>query len=395
VIVHDYVTQRGGAERVALDLLSAFPGSRLVTSFWDRESSFPEFAEYEIETLGPNHLGFFRRDPRRALPLLARTFANHTIDADLVICSSSGWSHRVNSTGHKLVYCHNPARWLYQPDDYFDRSPQWVRGVFARLTNGLRTSDLAAAHSASMYLVNSSVVGERVRERYGIGAEVLAPARGLSVEGPIEPVVGIAPGFLLTIGRDRTYKNIEAVSAAARALPNERLVVVGDTAESSPDSNITSLTAVTDAQMRWLYTNALALVAVAFEDFGLTAIEAQTFGVPAILLRRGGYLDSAVEGVTAVFIDDPGPDSIVAGISRLRSRSWDHAEIQHQGERYRPAAFAESIRRLAGGLIQLEDTAATATVAADFGELVGARAPHLDLVTIDKMSTATPERRAG
>src|SRR5664280_1220390 len=128
VIVHDYVTQRGGAERVVLDLLRSFPGTRLVTACFEASSTYPRFAAYDIETLWLDRVPMFRRDPRTAFPFLAKAFSRHIIDdADLVICSSSGWAHRVTTSAPKIVYCHNPARWLYQPDDYFADLPHWIR----------------------------------------------------------------------------------------------------------------------------------------------------------------------------------------------------------------------------------------------------------------------------
>src|SRR4051794_33675444 len=79
VIAHDYATQRGGAERVALDLLEAFPGSRLVTACYNPETTFPEFANYDVQTLWLNRIASVRRDPRKAFPLLAHAFARHQI----------------------------------------------------------------------------------------------------------------------------------------------------------------------------------------------------------------------------------------------------------------------------------------------------------------------------
>jgi glycosyltransferase involved in cell wall biosynthesis len=344
VIVHDYVTQRGGAERVTLDLLRAFPGARLVTSCWNRNESFPEFAKFRVETLWPNKLQALRNDPRLAFPVLASAFERHTIaDADIVICSSSGWSHRVRTTAPKIIYCHNPARWLYQPDDYFGAMSPGARRLFRVATTRLRRSDARAASTAARYLVNSTVVAKRVRDTYGLEATVLPPARGLSADGPSERVVGIEPGYLLTVGRARGYKNTEAVRLAVAGMPDERLVVVGgDATEAAP--GITQLSGVSDAQMRWLYSNAAGLVAVANEDFGLTAVEAQHFGLPAVLLRRGGYLDSAVENVTGVFVDALTPDAIADGIRQLRNRGWDRDLMERCGERYSFGAFADRIR---------------------------------------------------
>src|SRR5664279_1937624 len=153
VLVHDYVTQRGGAERVVLDLLRSFPGARLVTACFEAKATYPRFAEYDIETLWPNRFPMFRQDPRTAFPFLAKAFSRHVIrDADLVICSSSGWAHRVTTSAPKIVYCHNPARWLYQPDDYFADLPKWARRCqhgFVTAMGGLRHSDAIAAKRCS------------------------------------------------------------------------------------------------------------------------------------------------------------------------------------------------------------------------------------------------------
>ena len=349
MVVHDYATQRGGAERVVLDLLRAFPGARLVTSCWDRERAYPEFAEVEIETLWPDRVDTFRRDPRRAFPVLGRAFAEHCIeDADVVICSTSGWSHRVRTAGPKVVYCHNPPRWLYQPDEYLGGLPVPARRLFSASVRatGMHRRDARAARSATAYAANSSVVRDRVRTAYGIEATVVAPARGLSPDGPQEPVVGVAPGYWLTVGRARGYKNTEAGCAAVAAEPSERLVVVGGLPEGQWPANIMGPDRVSDAQLRWLYANARGLIAVAHEDFGLTPVEAQAFGLPVLALRAGGYLDTTVDGVTGVFVERGDPESIRGGMRELAARTWDADAIRAVGEHYSPQAFTQRMHEL-------------------------------------------------
>ena len=343
VIVHDYVTQRGGAERVVLDLLRAFPGARLVTSCWDRDASFPEFADADVETLWTDKVAAFRADPRRAFPLLGRAFSRHVIDdADVVICSSSGWSHRVRSSAPKIVYCHNPARWLYQPDDYLAGLSVPARRMFSTLVRagGMTRRDARAARSAAAYVVNSSAVRDRVRATYGIEPTVVAPARGLSPDGPQAEVPGVTPGFWLTIGRARGYKNTEAVCDAVAAEPSERLVVVGGLPDGNWPGNVVAPDGIGDPQLRWLYANARGLIAVAHEDFGLTPVEAQAFGLPIVALRAGGYLDTTVEGVTGVFVERADAQAVRAGMHELARRDWNADAIRAAGERYSPAAFA-------------------------------------------------------
>jgi glycosyltransferase involved in cell wall biosynthesis len=338
--VHDYATQRGGAERVALDLLRAFPGARLVTSCWEPSATFPEFVDHDIETMWIDKFASLRRDPRRAFPVLAKAFSQHHIaDADVVICSSSGWAHRVSTTAPKIVYCHNPARWLYQPHDYFPTVPDWARRQFVLRTARLRRSDAAAAHGAAAYLVNSAAVADRVQVTYGIDPIVVPPARGLSPDGPQEPVPGIEPGYLLTVSRRRAYKHTEAICEAVASIPGERLVVVGGAPTDSWPVGITRVSNLPDAQMRWLYANAGGLVAVAHEDFGLTPVEAQSFGVAAVVLRNGGYMDSNIENLTGIFVDDSSVPNVVAGIRALRQRTWDRDALRRCGDRYAPNVF--------------------------------------------------------
>lgn len=352
VIAHDYVTQRGGAERVTLELLRAFPGSRLLTSFINPATTFPEFGAYDVETLWPNRYRYLRADPRRAFPVLASAFENHTVsDADIVICSTSGWAHRVRATAPKIVYCHNPARWLYQPHDYLKNVPPGLRRQFVNATHGVRRSDAAAAHDAAAYIVNSTTVAARVRDAYGLEAEVIPPAVGLDATGPMDPIRGIEPGYLLTISRPRTYKHAERVCEAVTAYTEERLVVVGGGHPADWPLGVTFVNDLSDPQLRWLYANAKALVAVAHEDFGLTPIEAQAFGVPSVVLRSGGYLDSTIEDVTGVFVDGISPAAIAAGIRRLGEHDWDAESIKLCGARFSRDVFARRMHRAVEGVL--------------------------------------------
>ena len=139
VLVHDYLTARGGAERVALSMTRAFPDAPLVTSLYDPLATFPEFRDKRVETMPVNRLRTLRRHYRMALPLLAPSFSAVRVDADVVVCSSSGWAHGIRSDGRKLVYCDTPARWLYEPDHYLPG-----HGIVAAWATRLRRRALSA-----------------------------------------------------------------------------------------------------------------------------------------------------------------------------------------------------------------------------------------------------------
>ncbi len=341
VVAHDYLTQRGGAERVALVMTQGLGAERLVTSVYTPSRTFPEFAGQRIQTSPLQHVPPFRRDPRLALPVLAPAWSAFApVSADVLVCSSSGWSHGLPTAPRtrKVVYCHNTARWLWQPDDYRAGLGLVGRAGLRALSRRLKKWDVAQARTADQYLANSRVVQERIRAAYGIEAPVLAPPVGLTADGDVAPVDGVEPGFVLTIGRSRGYKRLDAVLRAF-AGTRERLVVVGGGVPEEPpaERNITFLGRVPDAQLRWLYREASALVSASREDFGLTPIEANQFGTPAVAIRAGGFLETIREGVNGVFFDDLRPESLLAAVDeagRLRSDDIVSASAEHQPERF-------------------------------------------------------------
>jgi glycosyltransferase involved in cell wall biosynthesis len=347
-LVHDYLTQQGGAERVVLALAEAYPEAPIYTSLFDPEGTFPEFGQLDIHTLPIDRIGLLRHHHRLALPVLAPAFSRLRIDADVAICSSSGWAHGATVTGRKIVYCHTPARWLYQSDRYLDGSSRWSSLVLSALAPPLRRWDRRAAASAQRYLVNSTAVRDRVAELYDLDAEVVPPPVDVDHDGPVEAAEGLEPGFVLCVSRLLPYKNVDAVVAAFRGLPDRRLVVVGsgpsaeEIAASAP-SNVTMLGRVGDATLRWLYASAVGLVAASYEDFGLTPVEAASFGKPTAALRWGGFLDTIVEGTTGVFFERPEAGPIAEAVARLTSSRWDQAALVAHAARFSSARFHDAI----------------------------------------------------
>lgn len=346
-VVHDYLTQRGGAERVALAIHRAFPGARFLTSVYDPSGTYPEFADIDIETSWLQKVPMFRRDPRKAFPLLPGAFKRMPVEGvDVVICSSSGWAHGVPTDAPKIVYCHNPARWLYQPEDYLHTQPSPVRTALKWARPGLHRWDQRAAKQATRYLVNSSVVRQRVQDSYGISADILPPPVSIEARGERSAPSGVKPGFFLVVGRARGYKNVEVVCRAFRDLPDQRLVVVGGlTPGARWPANVTGVTDIPDAELRWYYANCRAVIAVAHEDFGLTPLEGNAFGRPALVLRAGGFLDTLVEGVTGHYIEALDPESVVATVRLSLDAGLDGRAILDHADNYSYKAFEAELHR--------------------------------------------------
>lgn len=350
-IVHDYLTQRGGAERVVLSMLKAFPNAPLYTSLYEPDGTFPAFRNADVRTLPVDRVRPLRRRHRLALPLLARTFSSLTVSADVVVCSSSGWAHGTKVRGRKIVYCHSPARWLYQTDRYLGDSGGVTRVSLRVLRPYLVRWDKAAARTADRYLTNSTFVARQVARLYGIDPVVLAPPYAVDPNGATRASEPIEPGYFLCVSRLLPYKNVDAVAAAFRGSAEKRLVVVGTGPEESrlrglASENVRFLESVSDDELRWLYANCAGVVAASHEDYGLTPLEAAAFGKPAAVLRWGGFLDTVVDGMTGVFFDAPRPDAVRNAVDELSTRDWDAGAIQSHAQRYSEPRFVERLREL-------------------------------------------------
>jgi len=368
-LVHDYLTQQGGAERVVSLIMEAFPEAPLYTSLYAANRTFPNLAGQDIRPFGLNRFRIFRRYHRLAFPLLAPLFSNQRIQAELTLCSSSGWAHGVRTAGAKLVYCYTPARWLYQSELYLGQSTgnvssakttdckyvfnrQAARLALGLLRDPLRNWDQRAAASADRYLTSSSFIAEAIKRIYGIEAEVLPPPPGLTPEGPIAPVPGVEPGYFLCVARLLPYKNVEAVIDAVGYLPGSRLVIVGDgpvrqALHDRAPANVYFIGGVNDAKLRWLYHHSLALVAASHEDYGLTPLEAATFGRPSVVLRAGGFLDTVREGVTGLFFNEPSGAAITPVLEAASRNAWDSSAIVAHARNFGKEVFIRRLREVA------------------------------------------------
>lgn len=351
-VVHDYLTQRGGAERVVLSMLKAFPSAPVHTSLYHPDGTFPEFGQASIRTFPLDRAGVLRRHHRLALPLLATSFGRYHVDADVVICSSSGWAHGASVSGRKIVYCYSPARWLYDGHTYLGQHHGLVSKVVAGIRPTLVRWDKRAAASADRYLTLSSAVRDRIRAVYGLDAEVLHPPPALDPSGPQTVVENVDPGFFLCVSRLLPYKNVDAIVAAFAQLPGERLIVVGAGPEghrlqAMAGPNVTFLGSVPDGELRWLYGASQALVAASYEDYGLTPLEAAAFGKPSVVLCGGGFLETVVDGKTGVFFDGPQPDQIAQALKVATSTTWASCELREHAHGFSEERFVRRLREIA------------------------------------------------
>lgn len=342
-ITHDYLTQRGGGERVVLELLELWPEAQVATLAYDAASTFPEFASHEVRE---SVLGPLRGHPAmRALaplyPLAFRAFGR--FDQDLVISSSSGWAHQVAtspSTRH-VIYMHTPARWVYAPRRYF--GPGAKLAFALPLTGALRRLDRAAARRADLFLCNSRNVQERVGRIYGVDAQVVFPPVDTTRFTP-KP----RGERLLVLTRLFPYKRVELVVEAANRT-GIGLDVVGAGPALSDLEELAGPTVrfhgrLDDEAVTELLEGCRALVLPGTEEFGIVAVEANAAGKPVVAFGAGGALETQEEGLTAAFFTEHSVAALLEAVTRAEGLATTPAGLAGHARRFSRPAFREAIR---------------------------------------------------
>ena len=349
-IVHDYLNQPGGAERVVLEMASMWPEAPVYTSLYRAESTFPEFQNFDIRT------SFLDRLPvdggfRALLPLYPAAFTSFgMLDEELVISSSSGWAHGVRTSPESVhvVYCYAPARWLYTPDRYLPSSLK--QRLLSPVVSPLRRWDMGAARRADGYVVIAENVRRRVRAAYGIDAQVVYP--------PVDTerfTVRARGDRLLVVARLLPYKRIDLVIQAANRLGVGLDVVgVGPSLEelrAIAGPSVQFHGRLPDEAITELFEGCLAFCSAGQEDFGLAPVESLAAGKPVVAFAAGGALETLEDGRTAAFFHEPTVTDVLSAIRRVQALDTSPQELAQAAEQFSRTSFranlAEAIDRLA------------------------------------------------
>jgi glycosyltransferase involved in cell wall biosynthesis len=340
-IVHDYLNQRGGAERVVLEMASMWSPAPIYTSLYRPESTFPEFRSLDVRTSPLIPYGI-DRGFRNLFPLYPAAFRSlGTLEHDTIVSSSSGWAHSARAVAGAFyaVYCHTPARWLYG-HEYLGASRRQL--ALRPVLGGLKHWDRHAALRADLYIANSHQVRRRIRSHYGIDAPVVYPPVDVDRFTPRE-----RGERLLVVSRLLPYKRVDVVvRAATRA--GLGLDVVGTGPELGQLREWAGPTIefhgrLSDADVTRLMESCRALCVPGQEDFGITAVEAQAAGKPVVAFGAGGALETIEEGRTGAFFRRREPEDVLAAIWRCDAIETPPAAIALGARRFSRAAFRTAL----------------------------------------------------
>jgi glycosyltransferase involved in cell wall biosynthesis len=361
-IVHYWLLNRRGGEKVLDALCRLLPGADVFTLFCDPETLSPELRDRRITTSFLNPL---RRHYRSLLPLMPMALETFDLRGyDLVVSSESGPAKGVltSSDTRHICYCHTPMRYLWDLYPAYRNeftTSRWKRAMMTPLSNYLRLWDYASAARVDRFVANSRNVRNRIWKTYRRDADVVHPPVdvGSFYSKPAED-------YYLIVSELVAYKRIDtAVRAFSRS--GRRLKIAGAGPEwkslhRAAAKNIEFTGRVSDSDLRELYARSRALILPGEEDFGITPVESLASGKPVIALGRGGALET-VPPFGGVFYEDATEEHLVAAIERFEARERDFlpAELRAVAEHFSESEF---LRKMSAVLSAADAPATDAVV---------------------------------
>ncbi|MFK8183617.1 MAG: glycosyltransferase [Phormidesmis sp.] len=350
-LVHDYLTQFGGAERVFELMCQYFPQADIFTSVYDPENTI-DLGDRKVNTTFLDKVPGSSKKFRLFAPFYYSAFRSLDLqEYDLILSSSAAFAKGVRKRpdATHICFCHNVTRFLWDTKVYLNQYTHFrpfsslISPVFERL----KTVDFKYAQEPDVYIANSSTVASRIQDIYQ------QPA--MTINYPIDSqrfqFCDQKSDFFLVASRLISYKRIDVIVEAFNWLGSP-LVIVGngperERLEAMAMPNIQFRGHVSDTERCQLMSQAKGVIVAALEDYGLVPIEANFSGTPVIAYGKGGVLDTQVPGKTGFFFERQTPELLYQALRKAEKQPWNHHEIrQHALENFTESVFFSKVEEI-------------------------------------------------
>lgn len=356
-IVHDFLTYWGGAEQVLMSLHRLYPEAPIYTLLYDKsmERYFPD-ARIRVSLLDKLPM-WLKKRKKLLLPLMPTAAETFDLSGfDLVISSSSSFAKGVIVRPRTLhiSYCHTPTRFLW---DWYrnyleeNRIGMLKKFLVVPILHVMRIWDRSASERVDRYVANSENTARKINKFYGRESEVIYPPVDYMKFGTMEDLPPVPEkDYYLIVSRLSPYKKIDVAINAFNKL-GLPLVIIGtggdmERLRKMADKNIKFLGFQDEKHLAAYYKNARALIFPGEDDFGITILEAMSFGVPVLAYGRGGALETVIPGKTGELFDSEVPEILADGIRRMNRSmdGYDAEEIKAFSEKFSRENFEKKFK---------------------------------------------------
>lgn len=372
-IVYDRVNKFGGAERVLLALHEMFPNAPLYTSLYDKNKApwakvFPKIYTSFLQKISilKNHhelLGWL-------MPLAFEQFDFSSYDLVISVTSEAAKGIITGTNTLHVCYLLTPTRYLWSGYDEYFKNPI-LRFISKPVINYLRWWDKAASQRPDKIIAISTEVQRRVKKYYQRDSEIIFPPASAMLKalraGPPSDLdhknslLRVAsqtsrsflldhdPRYYLYVGRLVSYKKVDLLVDTFNEL-GLPMIVIGDGFQKrwlklKSKKNIKFISNLDDMELTSYYQNAKAFLMPQNEDFGITAVEAQSFGIPVIAYRSGGVLDTVIDGQTGIFFESQTKDSLKQAIAKFDTMSFNRENLIKNAKKFSKAEFKRGLQK--------------------------------------------------
>lgn len=362
-LVHDYIKEYGGAERVLEVLHGMYPEAPIYTSLYYPEFLGPHKTRFEKMNIKTTWLqrvpfGYKLISPLRLLSPIAFKYLDLS-NYDIIITSQTGayFPNLVKKGKAKLIsYTHTPPRYLYGYKTARDWKKYKILAAFAEVANHfLLMVDFNSSKNVDQFIANSQEVASRIKKFYRKEAVVVYPpveiGSKFSVHGS-----QLKKGYYLAGGRLARAKGMDVIIDAF--IKNGKpLKIFGKGFAGFEDelrakildqkSSVEFVGEVSDKEKLELMKGAKAYIFASYdEDFGITPVEAMSIGTPVIAYKSGGVQETVVDGKTGIFYSPNTPDSLVEAVEKFEKLKINSEDCLKQAKMFSKEAFNKSINKV-------------------------------------------------
>lgn len=356
-IVHDWLVNYGGAERVVEAFLKIFPDADIFTLVYDEKKMGRIFPKDKIHTSFVQKIPMATKLYTKMLTLMPKAFESFDFSSyDLVLCSSSSCAKGVitpPSVPH-IAYIHTPMRYAWdQFFDYQKRTNKIVAHFMSKFMPNIRLWDFVSSQRIDKLIANSAYIKRRIKKYWNLDSTVVYPPVDTS---RLKPNKKAAEDFYVVFSRFVPYKRIDLAISACGELGRKLVVIGGGSQEKElktlaqkyNNAEITFTGRVSDEEVKSYLQRCRAMIFSAEEDFGIIPVEAQACGRPVIAFGKGGARETVLDGKTGVFFKKQETQSVIDAIRKFETLEaqnvFNSEEIARHAQSFSTERFCAQIK---------------------------------------------------
>ncbi len=349
-LVHDYLAQDGGAERVLQAFHEIWPEAPIFVLFYDKEK-MPRFKNLDIRESFISKLPGGKTHYQWFLPFMPTATERHNLNGfDVVLSSTSAFAKGVLTRPETLhiSYCHTPTRYLWtETHKYISdlKYNRFIKSLLPPLIHRLRMWDKMSVDRVDQFIANSDIVRQRIQKYYRRDSDIIYPPVDTK-DFYISDIVG---DYFVSGGRFVKYKRFDLIVEVFNRLRLPiKLFGVGPELENLKKvalPNIEFLGKISDKEKADLLSQAKAFIHPQIEDLGITPIESMASGRPVIAYPVGGASETVIPGVTGVFFKEQTWESLLDAVLNFDEKAWDSQLIKNHAEKFSLDYFKDRLEK--------------------------------------------------